>query len=212
MRKLVVGTFLTLDGVMQAPGGPNEDRDGGFEHGGWSFTYWDDMMGELIVEWTSKAGALLLGRKTYEIFAGHWPHVGDDDPVAAKLNSVPKYVASRTLDGVTWQNASLIEGDVAEAVARLKDEPGDEIQVTGSGDLIQTLIEGDLVDEYRLWVFPLVLGTGKRLFGRGTTPGALKLLDTKVSTTGVAIHTFERAGEIQYGSFALDEGAADAVR
>jgi dihydrofolate reductase len=205
MRKLVVGTFLTLDGVMQAPGGPDEDREGGFDHGGWSFTYWDDMMGRLIVESTLKAGALLLGRKTYEIFAAHWPHVGDDDPIAAKLNSVPKYVASRTLDEVTWNNAALIQGDVAEAVAKLKQEPGGEIQVTGSGDLVQTLLEHDLVDEYKLWIFPLVVGDGKRLFGHGTLPGALKLVDTQTSTTGVAIHTYERAGEIQQGSFALDQ-------
>jgi dihydrofolate reductase len=204
MRKLVVGTFLTVDGVMQAPGGPDEDREGGFEHGGWNVNYWDDVMGKLIVEWTLQAGALLLGRKTYEIFAAHWPHVGGDDPVAAKLNSVPKYVASRTLDEVTWNNATLIQGDVAEGVARLKDEPGDEIQVTGSGELIQTLIEHDLVDEYRLWIFPLVLGEGKRLFARGTLPAALKLVDTRISSTGVAIHSYERAGDVEYGSFALE--------
>jgi dihydrofolate reductase len=204
MRKVVVGTFLTVDGVMQAPGGPDEDREGDFEHGGWSFHYWDDVMGKLIVESTLKAGALLLGRKTYEIFAAHWPHVSGDDPVAAKLNSVPKYVASRTLDEVTWNNATLIQGDVAEAVARLKDEPGDEIQVTGSGELTQTLIEHDLVDAYRLWIFPLVLGEGKRLFARGTVPAALKLVDTKISSTGVAIHSYERAGDVEYGSFALE--------
>jgi dihydrofolate reductase len=205
MRKLVVGTFLTVDGVMQAPGGPDEDREGGFGHGGWSVNYWDEVMGQLIVESTLQAGGLLLGRKTYEIFAAHWPHVGDDDPVAAKLNSVPKYVASRTLDEVTWNNSTLIQGDVAEAVARLKEQSGAEIQVTGSGELIQTLLEHDLVDEYRLWVFPLVVGDGKRLFARGTIPAALELVDTKTSSTGVAIHTYERAGELQYGSFALEQ-------
>jgi dihydrofolate reductase len=205
MRKLVVGTFLTVDGVMQAPGGPDEDREGGFEHGGWSFKYWDDVMGQLIVDWTLQADALLLGRKTYEIFAGHWPHVGGDDPVAAKLNSVPKYVASRTLDEVTWNNSTLIQGDVPEAVAGLKTEPGAEIQVTGSGELIQTLMQNDLVDEYRLWVFPVVVGEGKRLFARGTIPGALQLVETKTSSTGVAIHTYERAGGLEYGSFALQE-------
>jgi len=152
-------------------------------------------------EWTLQAGALLLGRKTYDIFAAHWPHVGGDDPVAVKLNSVAKYVASRTLDKVTWNNSSLIEGDVAKAVAALKEPPGSEIQVTGSGDLIQTLIEHDLVDEYRLWVFPVVLGEGKRLFAGGAVPAALKLVDTKTSSTGVAIHTYERAGAIQFGSF-----------
>jgi dihydrofolate reductase len=205
MRKLVVGTFLTVDGVMQAPGGPDEDREGGFGHGGWSVNYWDEVMGQLIVESTLQAGGLLLGRKTYEIFAAHWPHVGDDDPVAAKLNSVPKYVASRTLDEVTWNNSTLIQGDVAEAVARLKEQSGAEIQVTGSGELIQTLLEHDLVDEYRLWVFPVVVGDGKRLFARGTIPAALKLVDTKTSSSGVAIHTYERAGELQYGSFALEQ-------
>lgn len=205
MRKLVVGTFLTVDGVVQGPGGPDEDRDGGFEHGGWSVNYWDDFMGEIIVGQTLQAGALLLGRKTYEIFAAHWPRVSDDDPIAAKLNSMPKYIASRTLDDVTWNNSTLIEGDVAEAVAKLKDESGGEIQVTGSGDLIQTLIQHDLVDEYRLWVFPVVLGAGKRLFASGALPASLKLVDTKSSTTGVAIHTYERAGELQYGSFAVDE-------
>jgi dihydrofolate reductase len=205
MRRLVVGTFLTVDGVVQAPGGPDEDREGGFEHGGWSVNYWDDVMGEWITKSTLQAGALLLGRKTYEIFAAHWPHVSDDDPVAAKLNTVPKYVASRTLDDVTWNNSTLIEGDVAEAVAALKEEQGDEIQVTGSGELIQTLMEHDLVDEYRLWVFPVVVGEGKRLFASGALPSALKLVDTKVSTTGVAIQSYERAGDLQYGSFALEQ-------
>lgn len=205
MRKLVVGTFLTVDGVMQAPGGPDEDREGGFEHGGWSVNYWDDVMGQIIVEKTLQAGALLLGRKTYEIFAAHWPRVSGDDPIASKLNSMPKHVASRTLHEVRWNNSTLIKGDVADAVAKFKDGPGDEIQVTGSGDLIQTLMEHDLVDEYRLWIFPVVIGEGKRLFARGTVPAALKLVDTKTSSTGVAIHTYERVGELQCGSFAVDE-------
>jgi dihydrofolate reductase len=205
MRKLVVGTFVTVDGVMQAPGGPDEDREGGFEHGGWSVNYWDDSMGEIIVGQTAQAGALLLGRKTYEIFAAHWPRVSHDDPIAAKLNSMPKYVASRTLAEVAWNNSTLIEGHVAEAVANLKDEPGGEIQVTGSSDLIQTLIRDDLVDEFRLWVFPLVLGEGKRLFAGGAVPTGLKLVDAKTSSTGVVIHTYERAGEVRYGSFAVGE-------
>jgi dihydrofolate reductase len=205
MRKLIVGTFLTVDGVMQAPGGPDEDRDGGFEHGGWSVNYWDDVMGQIIVDSTLQAGALLLGRKTYEIFAAHWPHVSGDDPVAAKLNSVPKHVASRTLDEVTWNNSKLIQGDVAQAVVALKEQSGGEIQVTGSGHLIQTLMEYDLVDEYRLWVFPVVLGQGKRLFAAGAVPAALRLVETRTSSTGVAIHTYERAGAIQYGSFEVDQ-------
>ncbi|MGH2721289.1 MAG: dihydrofolate reductase family protein [Actinomycetota bacterium] len=205
MRTLVVGTFLTLDGVMQAPGGPEEDPRGGFTHGGWSVGYWDDRMGQIITESIGGMDALLLGRTTYEIFAAHWPRVTDDDPVAAKLNSVPKYVASRTLDKVEWNNSTLLEGDVATAVAALKDEPGGEIQVQGSCGLIQTLLEHDLVDEYRLWIFPVVLGSGRRLFGEGAVPAGLQLVAAETSSTGVAIHTYARAGDIRYGSFALDQ-------
>jgi dihydrofolate reductase len=201
MGKLVVGTFLTLDGVMQGPGGPEEDTEGGFEHGGWSVPFWgDDRMGEFMDESMGRADAVLLGRKTYEIFAGHWPNVGDDDPMAAKLNSVQKYVASTTLDSVGWQNSTLIEGDVAEGVAKLKDERT-EIQVPGSQNLIQTLLKHDLIDEYRLWVFPVALGTGKRLFADGTMPTNLKLVATETSSTGVAMNTYEAAGRPEYGSF-----------
>jgi dihydrofolate reductase len=207
MGKLVVGTFLTLDGVMQAPGGPEEDPSGGFEYGGWSVPFWgDDLMGRVMDESMQPADALLLGRKTYEIFAAHWPNVGDDDPMAAKLNSVQKYVASTTLDSVEWQNSTLIEGDVAEEVAKLKDEKA-EIQVPGSQNLIQTLLKHDLIDEYRLWFFPVALGNGKRLFADGTMPTNLKLVDTKTSSTGVAMNTYEVAGRPDYGSFALgDQG------
>jgi dihydrofolate reductase len=205
MRKLVVGTFLTLDGVMQAPGGPEEDRDGGFEHGGWSVKYWDEMMGQLIVEQMLQADVLLLGRRTYEIFAAHWPRVTDkDDPVASKLNSVRKYVASRTLDKAEWNNSSLISSDLPAGVARLKEQASGEIQVSGSSKLIQTLLKHDLVDEFRLWIFPVMVGPGKRLFGDGAIPGALRLLDTKVSSTGVLIHRYERAGKLEYGSFEVD--------
>ena len=212
MRKLVVGTFLSVDGVMQAPGGPDEDREGGFERGGWSVNYWDEEMGQIITESTLQGDALLLGRKTYEIFAAHWPNVEGDDPIAAKLNSMPKYVASRTLAEVTWNNSTLIEEDLARAVAELKEQPGGTIQVTGSGDLIQTLMEHDLVDEYQLWVFPVVIGEGKRLFARGAVPAALKLVDTKTSSTGVAIQNYARAGAIPYGSFEVDvQGKAEAL-
>ena len=204
MRELIVNAFVNVDGVMQAPGGPEEDPSGGFEHGGWSFHYWDDAMGERITASTQRADALLLGRKTYEIFAAHWPNVGDDDPVGSKLNSVPKYVASRTLDEVTWNNSTLLEGDAAEAVGRLREELDGEIQVTGSATLLQSLIKADLVDAYELWVFPLVLGTGKRLFGDGAMPGAFKLVESQTSSTGVVIQAYERAGDIEYGSFALD--------
>jgi dihydrofolate reductase len=203
-RKLVVGTFVTLDGVMQGPGGPDEDREGGFEHGGWSVNYWDQMMGETMDAQMPKADTLLLGRKTYEIFAAHWPHISDD-PVADQLNRMRKYVASRTLDNLEWNNSTLLEGDVAEAVARLKEQSGAEIHVTGSCDLIQTLLRHDLVDEFVLWTFPVVLGTGKRLFGEGTVPAGLACVDTKVSTTGVTISTYRRAGTIEYGSFAIED-------
>jgi len=151
---------------------------------------------------------LLLGRKTYEIFAAYWPRVTGDDPTAAKLNSVSKYVASRTLDSVDWNNSTLIKGDVAEEVAGLKRDTEGEIHVPGSGELIQTLMEHDLVDEYRLWLFPVLIGTGKRLFAEGTIPGGLKLVDNRTSSTGVASHTYERAGKLEYGSFALEEERA----
>jgi dihydrofolate reductase len=204
MRKIVVNTFLTLDGVMQAPGGPEEDPTGGFTHGGWSFNYWDDVMGQRMGEAMSRPFDLLLGRKTYEIFAAHWPHAGDD-PAAKALNTATKYVASRTLDKVEWANSILLDGDAADAVKRLKSEDGPEIQVHGSSNLLQTLLTRDLVDVFQLWIFPLVLGTGKRLFDHGAVPTGLKLVDSQTSTTGVIVATYERAGDVEYGSFALEE-------
>jgi dihydrofolate reductase len=207
MRKLALNTFLTLDGVMQAPGGPEEDPTGGFEHGGWSANYWDDVMFQRMGEAMSNPFDLLLGRKTYEIFAAHWPYV-TDDPFAEKLTSATKYVASRTLDKLEWQNSSLIDGDVAEQVERLKEEAGPEIQVHGSSNLIQTLLQRELVDEYRLWIFPVVLGGGKRLFADGAIPAGLKLVDSTTSTTGVLITTYEQAGKPEHGSFALEEPTA----
>jgi dihydrofolate reductase len=205
MRKLVVTTFTTLDGVMQAPGGPGEDPDGGFEHGGWSVGYWDERMGELALEIHLAAGAVLFGRKTYEILGGHWPRVGDDDPMAAKLNAVPKHVVSRTLHTLEWANSSLLAGDVPDAVRRLKAEDGDPLLVIGSSGLVQTLIEHDLVDTFIVWTFPVVLGEGKRLFGDGAVPAGLELTGIETSTTGVTVATYERAGEVKFGSFALDE-------
>jgi dihydrofolate reductase len=203
MRSLVVSMFLTLDGVMQAPGGPEEDPTGGFTHGGWSVGYWDEPMGERMGEVMGGPFDLLLGRKTYEIFAAHWPH--SDEPGAEELNSARKYVASRTLDSVEWNNSTLLEGDVAEAVTKLKREDGPEIQVHGSGDLLQTLLEHDLVDEFRIMIFPVVLGTGKRLFAEGAVPAGLTLAESAMSTTGVFMATYKREGDIRYGSFALDE-------
>jgi dihydrofolate reductase len=204
--RLTLHTFLTLDGVMQAPGGPDEDRDGGFEHGGWSFPYGDEDFGVTMTGWFTHADAFLLGRKTYEIFASHWPKVTDaDDPIAGKLNALPKYVASTTLRSADWRNSSLISGDVAAEVAKLKQRPGDELQVHGSGDLAHTLIEHDLIDEYRLLIFPVHLGSGKKLFADGVTAAAMRLLSSSTTSTGVVIATYEPAGSVKHGSYALDE-------
>jgi len=200
MRKLVVGSFLTLDGVMQAPGGPNEDREGGFRHGGWLVPYFDEKFGEIMTEWTKRAGAFLLGRKTYEIFAASWPKSTDPaDETATALNTRPKFVASRTLDKVTWNNSHLLKGDVAEEVAKLKVQEGGEIQVHGSSELLQTLLKHNLIDTLRIWQFPVVVGTGKRLFGEGTIPGSFRLVDTQQIATGAVLHVYERAGGLKYG-------------
>ena len=203
MRSLIVSTFLTLDGVMQAPGGPEEDPTGGFEHGGWSVNYWDEAMQERMGEAMAGGFDLLLGRKTYEIFAAHWPHT--DEPGADTLNNAAKHVASRTLDSVDWQNSTLIEGDLAAAVTALKEQDGPEIQVHGSWDLIQSLLEHRLVDEFRLWTFPLVVGPGKRLFGDATLPAGLELVDSAISSTGVVMATYRPAGDVEAGSFALEQ-------
>jgi dihydrofolate reductase len=203
MRKLIVTTFLTLDGVMQAPGGPGEDDEGGFAHGGWSVNYWDEQMGQVMGEATGKPFAMVLGRKTYDIMAAHWPEAPEES--GAKLfNDATKYVASRSRPTLEWSNSVLIEGDAAEGIAALKKEEGPELQVHGSGNLIQTLLRGNLADEYRLWVFPVVIGSGKRLFSEGTIPSGLKLVDSKVSSTGVVIGTYEPAGELVTGSVALE--------
>jgi dihydrofolate reductase len=201
MRKLIVSTFLTLDGVMQAPGGPEEDDSGGFQQGGWSANYWDDQMGEVMGQAMSRPFDLLLGRRTYDIFAAYWPKASEEAG-GKPLNDATKYVASRSHPRLDWSKSVLIEGDAAEGIAALKNEVGPELQVHGSGNLIQTLLRHNLVDEYRLWVFPLVIGSGKRLFADGTVPGGLKLVDHKVSSTGVTIGTYEPAGELVTGSFA----------
>jgi dihydrofolate reductase len=188
-RKVIVSEFLSLDGVMQAPGGPDENREGGFEHGGWQMQYLDEVYTDTVSEGISSSDALLLGRKTYEIFAAYWPTA--DEEVSADfadvMNSIDKYVASRTLDTVEWQNSTLLEGDVAEAVAELKQQSGRDIRVIGSGELVQTLMEHDLVDDYQLMIHPLVLGGGKRLFRDGSKKTNLQLVDTKTTGTGVAI-------------------------
>ena len=201
MRTLAVNTFVSLDGVMQAPGGPHEDPTGGFAKGGWAVNYFDEEMMDRI----SGSGPyeLLVGRGTYEIFAAHWPY--DEGPIADHLNSTRKHVASTTLDRVEWNNSTLIPGDVAEYVDALKREEGPEVQVHGSPGLIQTLLEHDLIDEFRTWIFPVALGAGKRLFGDGTIPGALRLVDSAVSKSGVTINTYARAGEIEIGEMDFDE-------
>lgn len=201
--RLTLQTFLTLDGVMQAPGGPDEDSSGGFEFGGWSFVYGDEDFGAAVSEWFERADAFLLGRRTYEIFSSYWPKVTDpDNPIASRLNAMPKYVASRTLHGVDWAGSQLIEGDVVEAVTRLKAQPGDELQVHGSGDLAQTLINHDLIDEYRLFYYPLHVGAGKRLFREDTRPGALRPTGTRTTRTGLVVASYVPDGPVRPGSYA----------
>jgi len=192
---------MSLDGVMQAPGGPDEDPTGGFRHGGWAVNYFDDDMMERMAE--SAPYELLLGRGTYEIFAAHWPY--DEGPIADHLNGTRKHVASKTLERVDWNNSTLIPGDVADYVAELKSQDGPEIQVHGSPGLIQTLLDGDLIDQYRIWIFPVVLGSGKRLFGDGTIPAGLRLVESQVAKSGVTINVYARAGAIEPGSFEFEE-------
>jgi dihydrofolate reductase len=202
--RLTLTTFLTLDGVMQAPGGPSEDPSDGFEYGGWLVPYADEDMGEAMAGWFAHADAFLLGRRTYEIFAASWPNVTDpEDPIASRLNSLPKHVASRTLKEVTWNGSTLIDGDVVQAVAELKGQPGRELQVHGSGNLAQTLIQHGLVDEYRFLTYPVVLGAGRRLFADGARPAALRLVESRTMSTGVTIAAYEAAGEPTFGSFEL---------
>ena len=203
MRKLIVSTFLTLDGVMQAPGGPGEDDEGGFAYGGWSVNYWDDRMGEVMEKATSRPFAMVLGRKTYDIMAAYWPNAPEEEG-GRVFNEATKYVASRGRPTLDWSNSVLIEPEAAAGMAALKAEDGPELQVHGSSNLIQTLLRHNLVDEYRLWVFPVVIGSGKRLFADGAIPAGLRLVDSTVSTTGVVIGTYGPAGEIVPGSFAAE--------
>jgi dihydrofolate reductase len=203
MRNLIVQTFLTLDGVMQAPGGPGEDDDGGFAYGGWSVSYWDDQMGQVMGEATSRPFAMVLGRRTYDIMAAYWP-TAPEETGAKVFNDATKYVATHRPLTPEWSNSVQIDGDAADGLAALKAEDGPELQVHGSANLIQTLLAHNLVDQFRLWVFPVVIGSGKRLFADGTVPSGLRLVDHKVSTTGVVMGTWEPAGEIVTGTFGAE--------
>lgn len=201
MGELTITTFLTMDGVMQAPGGPTEDLSGGFQHGGWLVPFADEDMDKTMTEIFSKADAFLLGRATYDIFYAYWPKVTDAvDPVASKLNTLPKFVASRTQTTFSWSGATHVRDVVAE-VGNLKQRFSRELQVHGSGDLAQTLIENNLIDEYRLLTFPVILGTGKRLFGAGTVPATLKLVKTYATRTGAIFSVYRPTGALKTGSF-----------
>jgi dihydrofolate reductase len=200
MRPLVVTTFVTLDGVMQAPGGPGEDPSGGFSYEGWLVPFFDDAMGEQVTKWFTGAQDFLLGRTTYDIFYASWPKMISDDPVSQGLNFKKKYVASRTLTSVEWETAELLQGDVGDAVRALKAEDGGELQVHGSAGLIQTLLRENLIDELRLIVFPVVLGEGKRLFGDGAIPRTWRLTTQTVTPSGAVMLSYQRAGEVETGS------------
>ena len=200
MRPLVVTAFVTMDGVMQAPGGPGEDPSGGFAYEGWLVPHFDEAMGEQMTEWFTGAEDFLIGRTTYEIFYASWPKMISDDPVSQGLNFKKKWVASRTLESVEWETAELLKGDVKDAVRALKATDGGELQVHGSAGLVQTLLEEDLVDELRLIVFPVVLGQGKRLFGDGAIPRTWRLTAQKTSSTGALNTAYQRVGDVETGA------------
>jgi dihydrofolate reductase len=199
---LTATIFLTLDGVAQSPGAPDEDRGGGFERGGWLVPYADNDMGEVVAGWFAQADAFLLGGRTYDIFTGHWPHVPDDNPVAAALNKLPKYVVSTTRDTVTWHNSTLIKSNLVDAVRELKTQPGNELQIHGSVQLTRSLMAHNLIDEYRLLIYPVVLGTGQRLFDTPELATALRLVDSRTTSAGVIVASYHPDGPPRHGSFA----------
>ncbi len=211
MRKVVAAAFVSLDGVMQAPGGPPEDPTGGFEFGGWLVPYSDEATGQFVMEAFSQPFDLLLGRRTYDIFAAHWPFMPDGDPIREAFDRVTKYVATRSDMPLTWQNSVRLQGDAVDAVRRLKQEDGPMLLTQGSSVLLQSLFAHDLVDELRVLTYPLVLGRGKRFFNEGAVPGALTLTDTRVSSTGVIMSVYQRAGEVKVGSFMLPAPSAAEI-
>jgi dihydrofolate reductase len=205
MRKIVAQVFISLDGIMQAPGGPEEDPVGGFKYGGWTFPYFDEESGAALGETFAKPFDLLLGRKTYDIFASYWPHVGDDDPIAYQFNSVRKYVATRADRELEWNNSQTLGGDVVASLCEIKKGDGPDLLVQGSSDFLQTLLSNNLIDEFNLLIFPLLLGKGKRLFGAGTVPAGMKLVTSRSFPSGVIMAKYEPAGEVKTGSFALQD-------
>ncbi|GES51601.1 dihydrofolate reductase [Rhizobium sp. NBRC 114257] len=201
MRKVIAATFISLDGVMQAPGGPDEDPTGGFEYGGWVFPHADEETGKALFELFEKPFDLLLGRKTYDIFSAFWPYVGDDDPIGQRFNSVVKYVATRGDAELKWNKSQSLGKDVVAAIKELKAGGGPDLLIQGSGDLIQTLLRHRLIDEFKLVIFPVVLGGGKKLFAGGAVPAAMKLLRTQSSSNGVIFATYQPDGPVKTGSF-----------
>ncbi|CDM57822.1 MULTISPECIES: dihydrofolate reductase family protein [Rhizobium] len=209
MRKIITGAFASLDGVMQAPGGPHEDPIGGFKYGGWAAPYFDQAMGEAVGEMFANPFDLLLGRKTYDIFAAHWPYVAADDPIGPLFDRITKYVATRNPDlKLSWQNSQVLGADVVGVIKALKSSDGPDLLTQGSTDFLQTLFQNDLVDELHISFFPVVLGKGKKLFGDGAFPGALKLVGSKVSGSGVTVNKYVRSGDIITGSFEFEQPTA----
>ena len=200
MRKLIASTFTSLDGVMQAPGGPDEDPTENFTLGGWTSAFWDEAMDLSAAGFDGKDRELVLGRKTYEIFEAYWPHQAEDNAIARTFNAAKKHVASRTLKSLKWNNSSVLGGDVVSAITALKGQPGHDLQIIGSGNLIQTLQVASLIDEYHVWTYPVVLGRGKRLFEKGARPCALRLVASEVSASGVVMSTYVPAGGIALGT------------
>jgi dihydrofolate reductase len=205
MRRIIAAAMTSVDGIMQAPGGPHEDPVGGFKFGGWVAPHFDAQVGESVGEMFARPFDLLLGRKTYDIFAAHWPHVGADHPIGSLFDRVTKYVATRNPDlKLSWQNSQALGPDVVAAIRQLKSEAGPDLLTQGSSDLLQTLFRNDLIDAIHLSVFPVVLGSGKRLFGDGISPGTLQLVSSRVSGSGVTLNRYIRVGPVTTGSFQLD--------